>query len=145
MSTFDEILKYKLEQIDEAGGVPGQPVQATQPTQQTGVPGATQTPQQNAPVQQAPTQTGTTAGPEQHLVNSFQQMDFKNPETAVKQINVALKNAGNVPGMQEFWQQVGYAPDQGFVLNPAAPTNQTAQPQANAQQAAAQPQANPVY
>ena len=80
----------------------------------------------NAAAQAAEQQVaqGAQNGPEQHFVNGLKGMDFKNSANAIKTLNTAMKNAGNIPGMQEFWQNVGYDPNNGFVYNPVQPGQQ---------------------
>jgi len=47
-------------------------------------------------------------------------MPMKNGQQAAQVLNTAIKNAGNVPGMNEFFTNLGYDPQQGFVYNPQA-------------------------
>ena len=109
MKTFTEILTNKYEQLDEAGQVPV-PGQAPAP-----VPGAT--PQAGDP--NAVQAVAPQVGPEQQLVQAFQNMDFKNGDTATQVLNTAMKNLNN-PDAQAYWQNVGFDPDQGFVYQQAA-------------------------
>jgi len=115
MSTFEQIIKDKYEQLDEA--VPAAPAQGTamgtpQGTQQGGQPVM-----QNAvPGQQQAPPEGTTQGPEQSFLSTLQTLNYKSPAEGVQQLNAAYKNAGQVPGMQEFWGQIGYEPGKGFVV-----------------------------
>lgn len=119
MSKFQDLLKEKYGQLDEQ--IPtGQVQQPTQQTQQTqGQQPTNQQAQQQTQQQQPP--------PEQSLVQAFQGINFKDPNTAVQQLNTAMKNAGNIPGMQDFWPNVAYDPQKGFMYQQAQQQQQQGQ------------------
>lgn len=116
MSKFDTLISTKLGQLNEVltaaatttGGAtqPGLTGVAT-PNAQPGVTG-------QQPTQ--PTQPTQTEAPEQALTKIFQTLKFSDPNTAVKTLNTALKGAGNVPGISEFFGSLGYDPKTGFIM-----------------------------
>lgn len=142
MGKFTDLVQEKIEQIKLNEAVPtasgtiggaagtapvntaGAPAQAMQQTTQaqSGAQGATATNTAGQPQQQNP--NTPASGPEQHFINAFKTTQWNNPTNAVKALNTAFKNAGNVPGMAQFFQNIGFDPNQGFVYNPnVQPTN----------------------
>jgi len=137
MSKFTELLRQKS--IEILGEAPVPPTAGVQPGQQPGQQPVQPGQQPAQPGQQAQQQAQPTQqqeGPESFLVKALQQMPMKNGQQAAQVLNTAIKNAGNVPGMSEFFTNLGYDPNQGFVYNPQqqAPQQQTTQQQPTQQQ-----------
>ena len=121
MNKFDQIVQEKLEQLNEQDVAV--PVGAVQQQAQPGV--------QPNQAQQQPQQQET---PEQTLTRVFQTLKFSDPNGAIKTLNTAVKGAGKVPGINEFFSTLAYDPQKGFVIKqqqPGAPAQAPA-PQANA-------------
>ena len=130
MSKFDNIIAAKLGHLSEAApntpgsmAQPGQPSAQTQPTAQPNQQQGQQPDQQQT---QQPQQQGQ---PGDALANAFKSLKFGDANTAVKSFNDALKTAGNVPGMKEFFSSLAYDPQKGFLIAQQQ-AQQAQQPQA---------------
>jgi len=122
MSKFEDLIQTKFSHLDEAEGY--QPL-ATQSTATTPQSTAT-TPQSTATAPQSPQQGQTPpqqgqqpeqqqpVNPSETLAQVFQAISFSNPGEAAQAMNDALKTAGNVPGMQEFFSSLAYDSQNGF-------------------------------
>lgn len=130
MSKFDDLIKNKMETLSEETGVYGNGTATQTATPASPVAGSNVVPtQQNAqPTQQALTNTvpqQQTEQPqqpvqpqqvEQQLANAFKTMNFGDPNVTVQALNNAIKTAGNVPGLSDFFTNVAFDPKQGFIV-----------------------------
>lgn len=115
MSKFDTLISTKLGQLNEVLSPATGSVAQPNPTGQL-APQAATTPQATTTSQTAqPTQPQADA-PEAALTKIFQTLKFSDPNTAVKTLNTALKGAGQVPGINEFFSSLGYDPKSGFMI-----------------------------
>jgi hypothetical protein len=133
MSKFEDVIATKLEQLDEIDASmtsQGQQAQAgtQQPAQQPTQPQQPQQPQQQQQPQQPeqqeqqpPEQQQTN--PEESLAQAFQSINFGDSAKATQALNNALKTAGNVPGMNEFFSALAFDPEKGFMAAQAQPTS----------------------
>lgn len=139
MNKFDEIIATKFEQLNEVTGLMGSNTPTATPAQGTTPAPAPQgtTPAQadpNKPQEPAQNQNqNQNQNPEQALANVFKTLKFSDPNTAVTALNNAMKGAGNVPGIKEFFSGLAFDPQKGFVMAQQGQQAQPAQPaQANA-------------
>jgi hypothetical protein len=127
MSKFNDLIMSKLETLNEVTGVYGNGAAAPNTTNNSSVNvSPAQATQQNAqPTQQAQTQVQPltqTQQPqqpqqtEQQLANVFKTMNFGDPNVTVQALNNAIKSAGNIPGLSDFFTNVAFDPKQGFVI-----------------------------
>ena len=136
---FDQLIeKKKAEMLEEAGGVAVTGSFPSTATTSPAVGAAT------AAAGAATPQTGQNDTPEGHLSDAFKTMNLTDPNVAVKQLNDAMKNAGNMNDTAKLFANVGYDPEQGgFVyLDPAQAQQQAQQeqPQQGQPQQPQQPQ-----
>jgi hypothetical protein len=115
MNKFDNIISTKMGQLNEVA-VAGAAQAAT-----TATPGAAQPTAQPASQAAAQSQTAQPApvSTEDALTKAFQTLKFSDANTAVKALNTAYKGAGNVPGIKEFFGQLAFDPQKGFLVQQA--------------------------
>ena len=137
MSKFEDLIQTKFSHLDEAEGYQPLATQSTATTPQstaTTPQSTATTPQSTATAPQSPQQGQTPpqqgqqpeqqqeqqpeqqqpVNPSETLAQVFQAISFSNPGEAAQAMNDALKTAGNVPGMQEFFSSLAYDSQNGF-------------------------------
>ena len=134
MSKFDEVITVKLGQLSEAtfppttsasSGQSGANLQSTANTQSTTSATNTTNPQNSVNPSNTADTTKTTnttnnqptnQQPEQMLAGLFQKINWADSNAATTVLNNALKAAGSVPGISDFFSKATYNPQTGFSI-----------------------------
>ena len=114
MSKFDDTIKTKLKQLNEAGvGAPMAPISPTavSPTNTAQPTDANAAQTETPPDQSQPTDPGSA------LAKVFQQIKFSDRSSTLQTLNNAMKTAGNMPGIKEFFTGVGFDPKTGQFMD----------------------------
>jgi hypothetical protein len=129
MNKFDEVISTKLGQLNEVITPAGTAQPGATPGSAPVVTPSTQPTTSQATPQPAQAQPAQAESPEQALTKIFQTLKFSDPNTAVKTLNTALKGAGKVPGINEFFGSLGYDQN-GFKVVQQTPAAQAPAAQA---------------